>query len=46
LIQAVVNRAGWTSGNSLTISITGTRIAESVEGEAAAALKLHVVYVQ
>jgi fibronectin type 3 domain-containing protein len=48
LIQAVVNRAGWTSGNSLVISITGTgtRTAESVEGEAAAAPKLHVEYVQ
>jgi hypothetical protein len=46
LVQSVVNRSGWTSGNSLVLKITGTgsRIAESVEGEAAAAPLLHVEY--
>ena len=47
IIQEIVNRAGWSSGNSLAIIITGTghRTAESFNGLAAAAPLLHVDYV-
>jgi hypothetical protein len=46
LIQEVVNRPGWASGNSLVIIVTGTghRTAESFEGSAAKAPLLHVEY--
>ena len=46
VIQEIVNRPGWTGGNSLVIIITGTgrRTAESYEGDAAGAAKLTVEY--
>ncbi|MEE9423976.1 MAG: SBBP repeat-containing protein [Methylococcales bacterium] len=46
VIQEIVNRSGWSSGNSLAIIIsgTGTRTAESYNGDAAAAPILHVEY--
>ncbi len=44
VIQEIVNRGGWTSGNSLAIIVTGSgrRVAESFEGDAAGAPLLHV----
>ena len=47
VIQEIVNRSGWSSGNSLGIIITGTgkRVAESFNGVANAAPLLHVEYV-
>ena len=46
IIQEIVNRPGWTIGNSLAIIITGTglRTAEAFEGDAAGAPLLHVEY--
>ena len=46
LVQAVVGRSGWSSGNSIAFIITGsgTRWAESYDGDAAGAPKLHVAY--
>jgi len=46
LIQEIVNRSGWSSGNSLVIIITGSgqRTAESFNGEQAGAPLLHVEY--
>ena len=46
IIQEIVDRQGWTSGNSLVIIITGTglRRAEAFEGVAVAAPLLHVEY--
>ncbi len=46
VIQEVVNRNGWASGNSLVIIITGTgeRVAESYDGVPSAAALLHVEY--
>lgn len=46
VIQEIVNRPGWSSGNSLVILITGTgtRVAESYDGLADAAPLLRVVY--
>lgn len=46
LIQEVVNREGWKSGNSLAIFISGNgqRTAESFDGRPAAAPLLHVEY--
>jgi hypothetical protein len=47
VIQEIVNRPGWTSGNSLAIIITGSgeRIAESHNGGSTVAPLLHVEYV-
>ncbi len=47
VIQEIVNRPGWSSGNSLAIIVTGTgaRTAESFNGAASAAPLLHVEYV-
>ncbi len=47
VIQPVLNRAGWTSGNALVfiISGTGVRVAEAYDGEPNAAAHLHVEYV-
>ncbi|MBK5266704.1 MAG: tandem-95 repeat protein [Acidimicrobiia bacterium] len=47
LVQAVVNRPGWASGNSIAFTITGTgkRVAESYNGSVSAAPLLHVEYV-
>lgn len=46
IIQEIVDRFGWSSGNSLVIIITGngTRTAESYDGSSAAAPLLHVEY--
>jgi hypothetical protein len=46
VIQEIVNQAGWSSGNSLAIIITGTgtRTAETFEGDSAGAPLLHVEY--
>jgi len=46
IIQEIVNRSGWVSGNSIVILITGTgrRYAEAFEGEATGGPKLHVEY--
>jgi hypothetical protein len=46
VIQEIVDRSGWTSGNSVAIIITGTgeRVAESYNGTAAGAPLLHVEY--
>jgi len=46
VVEEIVSRSGWTSGNSLVIIITGTgkRTAESYNGVPAAAPLLHVEY--
>jgi len=46
VVQEVVNRAGWSSGNDMVFVVngTGTRTAESYEGSAAAAPSLRVSY--
>ena len=46
IIQEIVNRSGWSSGNSLVIIITGTgeRTAESFNGDQNGAPLLHVEY--
>ena len=47
VIQEVVDRPGWASGNSLVIIITGTgeRVAESYNGDQNGAPLLHVEYI-
>jgi hypothetical protein len=46
VIQEIVSRPGWASGNSLVIIVTGTgeRTAESYDGNQAGAPLLHVEY--
>jgi hypothetical protein len=46
IVQEIVNRSGWMSGNSLVLIITGTgkRVAESYNGDQAGAPLLHVEY--
>jgi hypothetical protein len=46
LIQEIVSRSGWNSGNSLVLLVTGTgsRVAESFDGTPNAAPLLHVEY--
>lgn len=46
ILQEIVNRPGWVSGNSVVIMISGTgeRTAEAYDGNASAAAKLHVEY--
>jgi hypothetical protein len=46
IIQEIVNRAGWTSGNSLALIITGTgqRTARSYNGLPTGAPLLHIEY--
>ena len=46
VVQEIVSRPGWTSGNSLVIIITGSgkRVAESYNGDQAGAPLLHVEY--
>jgi hypothetical protein len=46
VIQEIIERPGWTSGNSLVIIISGSgqRAAESFNGDAGAAPVLHVEY--
>lgn len=45
VIQEIVERPGWRSGNALTLLFTGTgrRVAESFEGDPAGAPLLHIV---
>jgi len=47
VIQEIVDRPGWSSGNALALIITGSgeRVAESYDGMPAGAPLLHVVYV-
>jgi hypothetical protein len=46
VIQEIVNRPGWSSGNALMVIITGSgeRVAESYDGDPDGAPLLHVVY--
>lgn len=46
VIQEIIDRPGWSSGNSLVIIITGSgkRVAEAYEGQPEAAPLLHVEY--
>lgn len=46
VIQEIINRPDWTSGNALVLVITGTghRTAESYEGDRAGAPLLHIEY--
>lgn len=46
VIQEIVDRPGWASGNALAIIIsgTGTRTAEAYEGDPAGAATLHIEY--
>ena len=46
IVQQIVNRSGWTSGNSITLIITGTgeRTAEAYEGSSSSAPTLYVTY--
>jgi hypothetical protein len=48
VVQEIVARPGWTSGNALTLIVTGTgkRVAEARDGLPAAAPLLHVEYSQ
>jgi hypothetical protein len=47
VIQEIVDRPGWSSGNALAILITGSgkRVAESFDGDASGAPLLHLRYV-
>lgn len=46
LLQEVINRAGWSSGNSIAfvINSTGHRVAEAYDGVAGSAPLLHIEY--
>lgn len=46
IIQELVDRPGWTSGNALALIVSGTgrRTAEAFEGGAALAARLHIDY--
>lgn len=46
IVQEIVNRGGWSSGNAMSFVITGsgTRTAESYNGSSSAAPLLHVEY--
>ena len=46
IVQEIVNRPGWVSGNDMAFLITGsgTRTAESYDGEPSAAPLLHIEY--
>jgi hypothetical protein len=46
VVQEIVGRAGWVSGNSVVLLVTGTgtRVAESFDGGAAKAPVLHIEY--
>ncbi|GJL78467.1 MAG: hypothetical protein NPINA01_14560 [Nitrospinaceae bacterium] len=47
IVQEIIDRSGWESGNSLAVIINGTgeRVAESYNGVSSAAPLLHVEYV-
>ena len=42
VIQEIVDRGGWVEGNAIVIIVTGSRVAESYNGDNAAAPLLHV----
>jgi hypothetical protein len=46
VVQEIIDRAGWSSGNDLAFIITGSgeRVAEAYEGSASAAPLLHIDY--
>lgn len=46
IVQEIVNRPGWTSGNDIVFVVTGSgkRVAEAFDGVAASAALLHVEY--
>ena len=46
IIQEIVNRTGWASGNSLALLLTGSgkRTAEAYDGDPAGAAMLHIEY--
>lgn len=46
IVQEIVNRSGWATGNAMTFFVTGTgkRVADSREGSPARAAKLVLVY--
>jgi hypothetical protein len=46
ILQEIVSRPGWSSGQALALLVTGsgTRVAESVNGDAAGAPRLHVEF--
>ena len=46
IVQEIVNRDGWSSGNSISFIITGTgkRVAEAYDGESDKAPRLHIEY--
>ncbi|NNF55066.1 MAG: DNRLRE domain-containing protein [Acidimicrobiales bacterium] len=46
VVQSIINRPGWQSGNALAIIVTGTgsRVAESFNGSAGSAATLHVEF--
>jgi hypothetical protein len=46
VVQEIVNRSGWSSGNSLAVIITGSgeRTAESFDGDESGAPLLHIEY--
>jgi hypothetical protein len=46
IVQEIIDRPGWASGNSLAFIITGTgkRVAESYNGSPSAAPRLHIEY--
>jgi K319-like protein len=46
IVQEIVNRTGWSSGNALVFIITGTghRTADAFEGNAAGAARLHIEF--
>jgi len=48
VLQEVVDRPGWTSGNALVLILTGSgrRVAEAYEGEPAGTPLLHVEYLR
>lgn len=48
LVQEVVQRSGWASGNAMVFSVVGSgdRVADSFNGNAAGAPRLHVEYGQ
>ena len=47
IVQDVINRGGWVSGNAIAFILTGTgvRTAESYNGERTAAPTLHIEYI-
>ncbi|MFA0965064.1 fibronectin type III domain-containing protein [Roseivirga sp. BDSF3-8] len=48
IIQEIVNRSGWSSGNAMSLMITGSgkRTAESYDGSASSAPLLYIEYTQ